>query len=133
LREFLFVDTSAWFAFANRADPDHDSIRALLTSFEGHLATSNFILDETVTLVLYRLGHHIATRVGDTLLDSNVVHLVRATADDETRAWQLFHKRADQTYSYTDCVSFEMMKRLGVSKVAALDDDFRREGFEALP
>ena len=50
-----FVDTSAWFAYANRHDPDHQRIRTVLQTFQGRLVTSNFIFDETVTLCLYRL------------------------------------------------------------------------------
>lgn len=75
----------------------------------------------------------MATKIGDSLLDGNVVRLIRATADDELRAWELFRKRPDQPYSYTDCLSFELMKRLEVTRAAALDDDFVREGFEVLP
>ena len=53
--------------------------------------------------------------------------------NDETRAWKLFARRADKEYSFTDCVSFEIMRRLGITRAAALDDDFRREGFTVLP
>ena len=48
--ERAFVDTSAWFAYANREDPDHQRIRNVLQTFQGRLLTSNFIFDETVTL-----------------------------------------------------------------------------------
>ena len=129
----LFVDTSAWFAFANRVDPDHDSVSDVLKSHEGRLVTSNFIFDETVTLCAYRLGHDAAVRVGGLLLDPRSVDTIRAIPADETEAWQLFRRRSDKGYSYTDCVSFAMMKRLHVDRAAALDEDFRREGFEVLP
>ena len=46
-----FVDTSAWFAYVNRLDPDHTRIRSVFQTFQGRLVTSNFIFDETVTLV----------------------------------------------------------------------------------
>ena len=62
-----------------------------------------------------------------------MVQLVRGTAGDEQQAWKLFQARSDKDYSYTDCVSFVMMQRLGVTTAAALDEDFSREGFEALP
>ena len=48
--ERAFVDTSAWFAYANRQDPDHTRVRNVLRTFQGLLMTSNFIFDETVTL-----------------------------------------------------------------------------------
>lgn len=129
----LFVDASAWLALVNRADADHDRVRSVLRSFEGRLVTSNFVFDETVTLCRYRLGHAVAATVGDTLLDPDTVDLVRVTSADERTAWELFIDRPDKTYSYTDCTSFVLMRRLGVEQVAALDEDFRREGFDVRP
>ncbi len=129
----LFVDTSAWFAFANRDDPDHKTVAALLGKPRGRLITSNFIFDETATLCLYRLGHSVAEKVGRVLLDSARVDLLRITPEDENAAWELFCKRPDQTYSFTDCTSFVIMRRLGITTAAALDDDFASEGFESLP
>ena len=79
----LFVDTSAWFALANRGDPDHRAARGALESFRGRLVTSNFVFDETVTLCLYRLGRDVALRVGDELRVGGVVDLARTTANDE--------------------------------------------------
>ena len=131
--ERAFVDTSAWFAYANRLDPDHTRIRTVLRTFQGRLVTSNFIFDETVTLCLYRLGHQVAATVGAVLLDPTVVDLLRLTLDDEQRAWALFLARPDKTYSYTDCTSFVLMRRLSIQHAIALDADFQREGFVLLP
>lgn len=129
----LFVDTSAWFAFVNRADPAHVAVRRLLETHEGHLVTSNFVFDETVTLCRVRLGHRVARKVGDILLSRSVVELTRATVEDEATAWELFCERPDKAYSFTDCVCFVMMRRLRIAAAAAVDEDFRREGFETLP
>jgi len=127
------VDTSAWIALINRSDPDHDAVRDALESFDGRLVTSNFVFDESVTLCLYRLGRDAALRVGDELLRGEVVDLARATIGDEADAWKLFRRRADKKYSFTDCISFTMMRRLGIEQAAAVDDDFRREGFSVVP
>lgn len=131
--ERLFVDTSAWFAFANRKDRDHARVKMVFRQFEGRLATSNYILDETVTLSLFRLGHTVAARIGAVLLDSDTVDLMRVTPDDEQAAWALFCQRADQHYSFTDCTSFALMRRLQVFTALALDEDFRTEGFRIVP
>lgn len=131
--ERLFVDTSAWFAYANRKDPEHGAVRDAFRLSTGRLATSNFILDETISLCLYRMGHDTARRVGTILLDSNTVDLIRVTPRDEQAAWELFCRRTDQRYSFTDCTSFELMRRLGLTSVMALDDDFRTEGFDVRP
>jgi uncharacterized protein len=133
LMAHAFVDTSAWFAYVNRLDPDHTRIRSLFQTFQGRLVTSNFIFDETVTLCLYRLGYRVAVTVGEVLLDPTVVDLLRLTSDDEHSAWALFLARPDKTYSYTDCTSFVLMRRLRLQQAIALDADFQREGFLLLP
>ncbi len=131
--ERLFVDTSAWFAFANRRDPEHEAVDATFRAFQGRLVTSNFIFDEAVTLSLYRLGKKPAQAVGEALLDAREVDLIRLTVDVETNAWRMFCKRAEKHYSFTDCMSFILMKRLGIEIAASLDDDFSAEGFRTVP
>ena len=131
--ERVFVDTSAWFAFANRGDPDHPRVAPALKRFERRLVTSTFVFDETVTLCRYRYGHAIATRIGEALLTPDVVDLVRVLDADERAAWALFHERPDKSYSFTDCTSFVLMRRIGLQMVVSLDDDLRQEGFVTLP
>ena len=131
--ERVFVDTGAWFAFINRKDPDHAAVRRVLRQHEGRLVTSNFVFDETVTLCRYRLGHAVAAQVGTALLDTATADLLRLTADDERAAWDLFLARADKQYSFTDCTSFVLMRRLGLDTAAAVDDDFAQDGFVVLP
>ena len=133
MNEPLFVDTSAWFAFVNRGDRDHAKVRRLLAAHAGRLVTTNFVFDETVTLCARRAGHAAAVRLGEAVLDARLVDLVRVGHEDETRAWDLFRRRSDKDYSFTDCVSFVVMRRLAITRAAALDEDFREEGFLVLP
>lgn len=130
--ERLFVDTSAWLAYANHADDAHAATRDALTRFVGRLVTTNFVFDETVTLCR-RMGHAAALLVGGVLRDPAVVDLVRVRPGDENDAWRLFGGRKDKVYSFTDCTSFVMMRRLGLARAAALDADFAREGFDVVP
>jgi len=131
--ERIFVDTSAWFAYANRRDRDHTKVRPVFREFQGRLTISNFIFDETVSLCLCRLGHDTSQRVGSLLLDTKEVDLIRITPEDERAAWRLFCERGDQRYSFTDCTSFQLMRRLQMMTALTLDDDFLTEGFQAVP
>jgi hypothetical protein len=133
LMAHAFVGTSAWFAYVNLLDPDHTFIRSLSQTFQGRLVTSNFSFDETESWCLYRLGDRVAAMVGEVRRDPTVVDLLRLTPDDEHRAWALFLARPDKTYSYTDCTSFVLMRRLRLQQAIALDADFQREGFLLLP
>lgn len=127
--ERLFVDTSAWLAYVDRADPQHRGMAKALRKFEGRLVTTNFVFDETVTFCRRRLGHATTLLVGDLLRDPDVVDLVRVEAPDEDDAWRLVQQREDKRYSFTDCTSFAVMQRLGLRRAATLDADFAQEGF----
>jgi len=54
--------------------------------------------------------------------------LCRITAKDEAEAWKYFEKNWSGL-SFTDCTSFAMMKRLGITKYFGYDDHFGRAGF----
>jgi len=67
------------------------------------------------------------------LIDPDTVDLVRVTVDDDLSAWTLFCNRDDHRFSFTDCTSFVVMRRIGLSTALALNDDFRAEGFQVVP
>ena len=75
----------------------------------------------------------MAERVGRTLRDGSTIDVIRLAADDETQAWNLFQARAEKRYSFTDCTSFVLMRRLGLQRCVAIDADFDAEGFVSLP
>lgn len=129
----VFVDTSAWFALANAADRRHADVRAALQAHRGRLVTSNFIFDELVTLCRMRVGHSAALKAGQLLHDVRLTEMLRVAPEDDREAWSLFANRPDQNYSFTDCTSFVLMRRLKVEHAIALDDDFKREGFQVVP
>lgn len=98
------------------------------------LLTSNYIIDETLTLVKDRLGHHIAIKIGKELWNEEAAHLVRVTSTDEQNAWALFVKYHDKGFSFTDCTSFVLMKRLKITTVFTFDEHFDQYGkFQRVP
>lgn len=129
----VFVDSSAWFAYARQDDPDHRAARAALAEWQGRLVTTDYVFDETVTLALSRLGPRVAAEVGEALLDPDVVELVRLLPEDFDDAWELFKRRKDKGWSFTDCSSICVMRRLRLQSAIAVDRHFRQAGFETLP
>jgi predicted nucleic acid-binding protein len=133
MKSRVFVDTSAWYALIDRADPDHVTVTACLREFKGDLLTSNFVFDETLTLLRYRLGWLPAHRFGESIRAGSLAHLVRIDPKDEETAWSIFARYQDHELSYTDCTSFALMQRLKLSTAVALDADFRTFGLLMLP
>jgi predicted nucleic acid-binding protein len=129
----VFVDTSGWYAYARADDPAHGAASKALEQWEGRLVTTEYVFDETVTLSRARLGAPAALKIGEALLDSGVVELVRLLPEDFEDAWALFQKGKDKAWSFTDCTSFAVMRRLRLHAAVATDRHFMQAGFETLP
>lgn len=129
----VFVDTGAWYALVDAKDPDHRAVAACLAQYRGRLATSNFVFDETVTLLRYRLDYRAARTFGAALLAGGLGPIFRLTPADEAGAWEIFTRYRDKRFSFTDCTSFALIKRLGIDSVVAIDEDFRAFGIPCLP
>jgi len=129
----VFVDTSAWYAYVRADDPDHHRVRVHLDTPSVRLVTSSFVFDELVTLVRIRLGHSKAVRVGTALRGTASVELVRILPEDEEHAWTFFSRHRDKNYSFTDCTSFALMRRLDLTVAVTTDHHFRQAGFDQVP
>ena len=131
--EQVFVDTSAWYAYADTTDSNHAAVINALEKWDGRLITSNFVFDEILTLLTARASYSIAVRTGAILRESGVVRMIRIASEDEEEAWSLFQRQSDKGYSFTDCTSFVLMRRLGLHTAITLDAHFLQAGFSVLP
>lgn len=125
----VFVDTSGWYAAADSRDPDHSAVARWLRRNTLPLITTDYVFDETITLVRIELGHPAAVRFGESLLASAAVQIVSIIAEDREGAWQIFKKFEDQRFSFTDCTSFAVMKRLSLAQALTVDEHFLLMGF----
>jgi len=127
-RSRIFVDTSAWYAIIDKNDKDHAAAVSKIQILDRPLVTSNYILDEILTLLKTKLGPTIAISFGQKLWDQEVSTLLRIIEEDEERAWSVFRKYADKGFSFTDCTSFALLERLDINTVFAFDDHFVQYG-----
>ncbi|MEK6590521.1 MAG: PIN domain-containing protein [Nitrospinota bacterium] len=129
----LFVDTGAWYAVVDKKDPDHNNAEYFLKNNKIPLVTTNFIFDETVTLLMSRLGWSIAKDFGQRLKNSSFVSLIIVKDEDEEKAWEIFLKYKDNNFSYTDCTSFAVMERLRIETAFSFDSHFKIIEFQIVP
>ena len=74
----FFVDTSAWLALNDKNDQYHNKAAAKSIEIKKHkieLITSEYIIDESITLIRYRVSHRAAVIFGDSLITSNIVRI----------------------------------------------------------
>ena len=95
--------------------------------------TSNFVLDETITLLGRRADHPFAAERARRIYASDRLTVLRPDADAETEAVALFTKFADQRVSFTDCVSFVLMRRQRIVRAFSYDRHFQHAGFRLWP
>lgn len=134
----LFVDTSAWYAAADRSDASHERAKAVLKAAPG-LVTTDHVLVETWVLLRHRLSRAAAERFWAGLR-AGAADLEFITPVDMAAAWAVAAAFPDQDFSIVDRTSFAVMERLGLTRVATFDDDFsvyrfgraRRQAFEVV-
>lgn len=124
-----FVDTGVWYALADQRDPNHDDAVVLMARPHCPVITTNVVFGESLTLVRGRLGHASAVALGRRLLDGRDVRLVRVGLRDEEQAWQIFQRYRDKDFSFPDCTSFAVMRRLRIPHALAFDRHFQQMGF----
>lgn len=119
----VFVDTSAWYAAADRSDRSHERAAARLGEFEGALLTSDHVLIETWFLAASRLGDDVAERLVNSIR-AGMARVESATLADLEVAAAIGQEFADQSFSIVDRTSWSVMQRLGVHEAVAFDRDF---------
>lgn len=117
----------------DRRDRDHEPVVSALREHRGRLLTSNYVLDETLTLVRFRLGWGISRQLGEQLRAGILARPERISPRDEEAAWEIFSTYSDKSFSFTDCTSFALCGRLELPLCLAIDNDFRSFGLHCIP
>lgn len=137
-RMSLFVDTSIWYAAADSGDRSNSRAKTILRGGEA-LVISDHVLVETWSLLHHKLGSIAAERFWDGLRNGIAAIEAVGGADLEA-AWEIGVSWRDQDFSIVDRTSFAVMRRLGIERVASLDEDFavfrfgpkRRQSFSVI-
>jgi predicted nucleic acid-binding protein len=125
----IFVDTGIWYAADVPEDPAHSEARRLLLNATSTLVTTDYVIDALLTLLVARGHHDIAIAAGNRMWQETSATLEWVRVEDVRAAWNVFTSFVDKSWSFTDCVSRAVMKRLGITAAFALDDHFRQFGF----
>lgn len=89
-------------------------------------------MDETVTLLLVRHSHAAACDFLQTVTNTEWLQLEWTDSDRFHTAADLFTQHQDKAWSFTDCVSFALMRGLGIEDCFTTDHHFRQAGFNPL-
>lgn len=128
MNELLFVDTGAWFAAVVPWDANHAAATAWLLAEKRPLLTTDYIVDETLTLLKARGEIARAIQLGHHFFQGTLATVHYLTPDDLHEGWHIFCGFPDKDWSFTDCTSKAIMEKLGITSAFAFDQHFRQFG-----
>ena len=135
----IFVDTSAWAAITDSKDTNHLAAVKFMQQIDrkSQLVITDYILDETYTLLLINVGHGPTVRFKqklDILRQRGILMVYWVTESVMAQTWSVFERfNVDKHWSFTDCVSHVVMRELGITEVFTFDHHFTQMGFTRLP
>jgi predicted nucleic acid-binding protein len=129
----VFIDTSAFFAVLDADDANHAAAGRIwkdLIERREELVCSNYILIECFALLQRRLGLEAAR-----VFQTDVVGVLQIRWVDEplhAAGVSALLTAGRRQLSLVDCVSFELMRRMGLTRAFAFDQDFVDQDFTCL-
>jgi predicted nucleic acid-binding protein len=123
----VLIDTGAIYAFITRTDKHHREAIAFVKNWlkrGGAFVLPDMVFAETMTLLKVRLGPAITVKVGRELRQNPAYLWVALGEEGERNTWALFQKYDDKDWSYTDCATLALARRLNIGKVFSFDHHF---------
>ena len=108
----IFVDTSAWYARYTPRDAYHQAALEFHRSNREPLVTTDYIVDETLTVLKARGNYERALHLGPRLLAGQLAYLIWVEPADVEAALAIYRQFRDKDWSFTDCVSYVIIQRL---------------------
>lgn len=130
----IFVDTSAWFARIVPSDPHHEAAVRWTQANSERLVTTDYVADETLTLLKVRAQTEAALALGRALFGGEVASMNFLTEEEIRQAWRVFVQYQDKGWSFTDVTSKVIVEALDIRQAFAFDRHFRQFGsLEVVP
>jgi uncharacterized protein len=128
-----FVDTSGFYALLDRDDRNHQRAKKKwieIIDLSSVLVTSNYILVETFALLQSRLGLEAIRGFQESVLP--IVKVEFVIPEIHRAATAALLSAGIRKLSLVDCISFEVMRDLGIQTAFTFDAHFKEQGFEVI-
>jgi uncharacterized protein len=131
----VFADTFFRIALTNSEDLAHEESKSLIRGAKpGSIVTTDYVLTEYLNY-FSAWGPDLRRKTAfnvEQMLANPSARVLPATRETFMNGLDLFRARPDKGYSMTDCISMQIMKRVGLTEVLTNDRHFNQEGFRAL-
>lgn len=128
----VFLDSSYVIALLSRRDANHNQAIQLRPDFVGSLITTEYVLIELLDSLSDRTVRRVAAEAARGVRRRADVQVVPASDELAALGVDLFERRPDKDWGLTDCISFVVMEREGITEALTTDHHFEQAGFKAL-
>jgi len=128
----VFVDAFYFFAILNIRDPAHIRARDFIRSFSGKLITSEWVFVEVADGMSSTRTRGLFCSIRNQFLTNRNSRIVPFDDGIYAEALRLYDDRPDKKWSLTDCTSFVIMQREGLSDALTADHHFEQAGIVPL-
>ena len=135
MKKPVFVDTAAWLALINKSDALHEKakrIRNKLVKERRQFLLTDYIVVEIANALSRVPFRQTAVQMISLIQSSANTMVVRVDKEVFGEAWRLYSERLDKEWSFTDCTSFIVMNRMGLTDAFTSDHHFEQAGFNIL-
>ena len=135
----LFVDTGAFYARADADDRHHETANRIFEDVRrGELSyrplyTSQAVLSELATLLLYKVDHETAARTLRAIRESESFTVLPVDEDVFAATAGQFEAYDDREISFVDHATSVLADERDVDRIFAFDSDFRTLGLTLVP
>lgn len=127
-----FADTFYLLALLNPRDFGHARAVAAARSIQGQLVTTAWVLTELGDAMSAPENRQEFISTLEDLRQNPAVTIVPPDRRLFDEGVELFGRRGDKAWSLTDCISFVVMQREGITEALTGDKHFEQAGFVAL-
>ena len=129
----VFADSFYYLALVNPGDPAHAKAALFTLNYMEHTVTTGWILTELADGWAKPVAHrNFFPQLLTELRARTDTDIIPVTDQLMEEGIDLYRRRADKEWSLTDCISFVVMTREGITDALTGDHHFEQAGFTAL-
>ena len=128
----VFADSYYFLALLSDDDAGHDRAVAASRALTGAIVTTTWVLTEVADAMADPLHRSEFVAYMEALRADPMVDIVPASQEVFDLGMELYARRRDKDWPLTDCISFVVMHKHGLTDALTADRHFEQAGFKVL-
>lgn len=129
MKDAVFIDSNIFIAELNKDDSLHNRAKAVLRNIEKQnlsAITSNFIINEVITVLSQRVSKATAIAFANFIYDSDTaIDIMTINRNIEIKAIDYLKNLKSKNISFCDCATLAVLDLFAIDNLATFDKDFK--------